>query len=246
MPDYLDRNMYHMTHVRNLRNILHSGALLSQKELERRGLSPVSIANPEVQGLRDRIFVWDFAKKKYRPLHSYVPFYFTTDTPMLRYQRRQGILSDIIIFEVSRAYIGQEVLFTDGNASNQQLSKFYGEIVRIIPATASSGHCQREYKPRGPYGTNVNCSDFYADVMFLDRVRWDVIEGRCFIDDVEEYKRLKHAEVLAPDRFPLDEMLSICVSTHDMANIVRSIFAEMELSELDFDLPIVYKPRLFR
>jgi ssDNA thymidine ADP-ribosyltransferase DarT-like protein len=161
----------------------------------------------------------------------------------------RGIQNNIIIFEVSRAYIGsidQRVLFTDGNASNQQLSKSAEEKVDIVPATTSNDSCRRNYLPDGrPHGTNTKCSDFYADVAFLDRVSWDVIDGHFFVKDREEYKRVKHAEVLTPDRFPLDEMLNICVSTEDMVDTVRTLFVDLGLTEEDFHLPIVYKPGLF-
>ena len=170
--DYLDGCMYHMSHFNNLRSILKSGSLLSQQELDSKKIKSHSIANSEVQNLRRRIHVWDFSEKRYRSLHSYVPFYFTTRTPMLRNQRDSGMKDKIIIFEVSRAYLEDEkVLFTDGNASNQQLSKSGGEEVRIIPATVSSSTCHRKYLPDGlPYGTNPHRSDFYRDVVFLDRI----------------------------------------------------------------------------
>lgn len=249
MPDILDGYMYHMSHIENLREILNARALLSQKELESRKINPRSIANQEVQDLRKRIYVQDPSTGQCRPLHSYVPFYFTTHTPMFRNQRERGIQNDIVIFEISRGYIGtidQSVLFTDGNASNQQLSRNYGETVYITPATVSKGPCIRKYLPDGrPYGTNPRRSDFYADGAFLDRINWDVIEGNVFVEDREEYKRLKHAEALSLDRFPLDEMLSICVSTNEVGNVVRAIFADLELTEADFDLPIVCRPALF-
>jgi hypothetical protein len=244
--DYLDGFMYHMSHLENLPSILKSGALLSQEELDKGKIRSHSIANREVQNLRRRIYVWDFSEKRYRPLHSYVPFYFTTNTPMLRNQRDSDIQHEIIIFEVNRAYIASPgVLFTDGNASNQQLSKSSGEQVHIIPATAAMNICRREYLPGGqPYGTNSSRSDFYHDVVFLDRVNWAVINRLQYVD-FEEYKRVVHAEVLVPDRFPLDEMQSICVSTKGMVDTVRAIFSDAGLSEDDFDLPIVYRSDIF-
>ncbi|MEO8953119.1 MAG: DUF4433 domain-containing protein [Ktedonobacteraceae bacterium] len=246
---YLDGYVYHMTHFENLRDILKSSALLSQQELDKKGIRSRSIANQEVQNLRRRIYVWSIPEKRYRPLHSYVPFYFTPYTPMFRNQRDIGIHNDIIIFEVSRAFIGsidQSVIFTDGNASNQQLSKSAGEKVQIVPGTASSNICRRRYFPDDqPLGTNTNRSDFYADTALLDHVNWDVINGRFFVEDKEEYKRLKHAEVLVPDRFPLDEMLTICVSTEIMVARVKKVFAELGLTEQSFDLPVVHKPNLF-
>lgn len=246
---YLNGYMYHMTHFDNLRDIITAGAVLSQHELEKKGIKSRSIANQEVQNLRKRIYVWCLPENRFRPLHSYVPFYFTTRTPMFRNQRDNGIQNDLIIFEISRAYIGsldRSVIFTDGNASNQQLSKSAGEIVQIMPATAASNVCRRRYLPSGqPLGTNINRSDFYADPALLDRVSWDVIDGHIFVEDKEEYKRLKHAEVLAPDRFPLDEMLNICVSSDYMVEAVKAVFAEYGLTEATFDLPIIRKSNLF-
>jgi hypothetical protein len=234
-----------MSHFENLRNILRTGALLSQEELESKKIKPRSIANEEVQNLRKRVYVWDFSEKRYRSLHSYVPFYFTTRTPMLRNQRDSGIQNKIVIFEVSRAFLtDQRVLFTDGNASMQQLSKSAGEEVRIIPATVSRDTCQRQYLPDGrPYGTNPNRSDFYRDVVFLDRVNWDVI-NRLHSVDFEVYKRVTHAEILVPDRFPLDEMLSIAVSTNEMVAAINALFAELGIVQQG-DPPVVSKPGLF-
>lgn len=220
--------------------------MLSQQELERRNIQARSIANIEVQELRKRIYVWDIVEKQYRALHSYVPFYFTTRTPMFRNQR--GIEDDIVFFEVSAGYIAtidHTVLFTDGNASNQQLSKYLGEKVYIKPATSTDPLCSRKYVPNGPYGTSIKRSDFYANEAFLDRVRWNVIDGHTFVDDREEYIRVKHAEVLAPDRFPLDEMLCICVRTPGMIEIVENIFSKCGVTADDFDLSIVCKPNLF-
>jgi ssDNA thymidine ADP-ribosyltransferase, DarT len=220
----------------------------SQRELDHRGVISHSIANQEVQSLRKRIYIWDFDEKRFRPLHSYVPFYFTPRTPMFRNQRNNGIQNDIVIFEVSRDYIGSGgIVFTDGNASNQQLSKAFGEEVYIVPATTSSGSCHRTYKPKGPYGKNPNRSDFYTDPAFLDRINWDVINGNLFIEDREEYKRLKHAEVLCPDRFPLDEMLNVYVSTVDMLKVVRHLFVEFGHPEHEdlYDLHLVCRPDLF-
>jgi ssDNA thymidine ADP-ribosyltransferase, DarT len=76
--NYLDGFIYHMVHVNNIHNIFSQKALLSQKLLRQRKIDPQSIAINSVQGLRDRIFAWDFYEQRYRNLHSYVPFYLGT------------------------------------------------------------------------------------------------------------------------------------------------------------------------
>ena len=91
---------------------------------------------------------------------------------------------------------------------------------------------------------------FYASwLLFTSRcairgINWAVINHLDSVD-FEEYKRIMHAEVLVPDNFPLDEMLSISVSSKEMVETVRALFAELGLTEDEFDLPIVYKPNLF-
>src|SRR2546428_2236740 len=116
-----------MVHFDNLQHIFWRRALLSKEKVLQEEIVYHSIAYENVQSLRDRIFVWSYVEHKFRPLHSYVPFYFATRTPMLYVQHKRGIQKEIAIFEVSRSIVREQgVLFTDGNASNQQLSVHRG------------------------------------------------------------------------------------------------------------------------
>jgi hypothetical protein len=144
----------------------------------------------------------------------------------VQYTRR--IQDQIGIFEVSRAILKEPgVVFTDGNASNQQLSKFGREKVGIRPATLLEPHCQRKYYPYGPLGSNRNRSNFYANTAFLDQLDWDVINDRWFDDD--EKKRIKHAEVLVPDLLPLARITGIFVRSRDMVGAVNALIEECGL-----------------
>ena len=202
--DYLVGSIYHMVHFNNLQNIFQRRALLSKERIIQERISYQSIANDEVQNLRSRIFVNDISTQKYRPLHSYVPFYFATRTPMLKNKYDEGVQDSIVILEASRSILrNQGVLFTDGNATLQQLSKFGSEKVYIAPATITQPSCRRVYHPDGPWGTNKNHSEFYADVAFLGQLNWDGINRSRYIEDVNEYTRVRSAEVLVPDKFPL-------------------------------------------
>jgi ssDNA thymidine ADP-ribosyltransferase, DarT len=226
--DYLSGTIYHMIHFDNLQSIFQRRALLSKAGVAEEAISYQSIAYEEVQNLRDRIFVWDVLKRQFRSLHSYVPFYFATHTPMLFVQHKKGIQNEIVILEVSRLILkNQGVLFTDGNASNQQLSRYTSEVVDIVPATSLKGTCRRRYRPSGPKGSNVNCTEFYSDIMFLDRLKWDIINDRWFIDD--ERKRIKHAEVLVPDILPLGQIKGISARTQIMVQAVNKLIAKNEL-----------------
>src|SRR5216683_1076070 len=193
--DYLVGSIYHMVHFNNLQNIFQRRALLSKERIIQERISFQSIANDEVQNLRSRIFVKDISTQKYRPLHSYVPFYFATHTPMLKNKYDEGIQDSIVILEASRSILrNQGVLFTDGNATLQQLSKYGSEKVYITPATITHPSCRRFYHPDGPYGSNINTSSFYAGITFLEKLDWNAINGRSYVWG--EKKRMRQAELL--------------------------------------------------
>ncbi|SRR6266487_958457 len=229
--NYLDGYIYHMVHFGNLRNIFHRRAILSKDKMLQEKIPYHSLAYEEVQTLRDRIFVRVSLESRYRPLHSYVPFYFATHTPMLHVQYRKGVQNEIIVLEVSRSLLKERgVLFTDGNASNQQLAKHGREQVIITPATVLDNACRRRYLPGGPYGTNQSCSDFYSDVSFLDHLDWDGINHIRRIDPLEEYLRVRHAEVLVPDLLPLGRVEGIYARMRDMVQAVNTLIEESGLS----------------
>lgn len=228
--DYLAGYIYHMIHINNLHSILQQGAISSKERVSQQQISYRSIAYDSVQKLRDRVFVFDFVKKTFRSIHSYVPFYFATRTPMLYVQYQNGIQDKIAILEVERAILKEPgVLFTDGNASNQQLSIYSKEIVRIMPATVEQDTCRRRYYPGGPYGSNASCTNFYADVTFLDRLNWEIINGRYFTGN--ERKRIKQSEVLIPDSVSLKWIKGIAVSSQSMAQSVNALINRCGLSQ---------------
>ncbi len=229
--DHLSGYIYHMVHVNNLSSIFRQGALLSKEMLSQKGIDPHSIAYESVQDLRDRIFIWDVSRQRYRSLHNYVPFYFCKHPPMLYVQRNAGIQNQIVFFVISRAILkDQGVLFTDGNASTQQLSRKGGERAGIVPATNNSP-CQRRYRPGGPCGTNESRSNFYSDVTFLEDLDWAVINGIRRIESLEEHKRIRSAEVLVPDSLALTKVQCIAVNTERMVQVVKTIATEYGLPE---------------
>lgn len=240
--NYLDGYVYHMVHFDNLHNIFLRRALLSKQKILQEQISYRSIAFEDVQGLRDRVFIWSYIEQKFRRLHSYVPFYFATHTPMLYVQYRRDVQEQIVIFEVNRSIVSEQgILFTDGNASNQQLAKHKAEVVDIMPATVLQGPCRRRYRPRGPLGTNLNVSHVYSDISFLTSLNWNVINNRRYSNDEE--KRIKHAEVLVPDMVPLGKILGMSVSTQTMMNRVNTLIIE---DGLEGRIPFAtFKPDLF-
>lgn len=225
--NYLDGFIYHMVHVDNLRSIFLCKALLSQEMLKRERIEPRSIAEPSVQKLRDRIFIWDFYDRKLRNLHSYVPFYFSTCSPMLYVQHNAGIQNELVMFKVPRSILeNQGVIFTDGNATKQRLSQGGSQKVYIMPAGINVDYCAREYKPTDPQGASRLISDFYCDVKFLDTFDWKGINNQRHFDDWEESKRVRSAEVLIPDSLPITEIHTIAVATTAMIVVVNAIIDE--------------------
>ncbi len=221
--DYLNGNVYHMTHIKNLRSILQEEALYSKRKIWERAITMTSIANEHVQYLRERIFIHSKESKQNLTLHDFVPFYFATRTSMLRSEDESGLMEAILIFEFDRKSILREpgVLFTDGNASNQLLTRNGGEYVLIEPASVFSGQCIRKYIPSGPHGTSDHLSNFYADQYFLDQLNWNVINNRR--TGVGDARRQKQAEVLVPNSVSLKWLRRIVVSTQRTAGIVCEI-----------------------
>lgn len=162
---YLNGYIYHMVHLETFRSILKRRAILSKEMVLQEGIVYRSVAFEEVQSLRDRIYLWDSSEQRYRPLHSYVPFYFSVLTPMLYVQYKNQIQDDIVILEVSRVIMHDRgVMFTDGNAANQRLGKYSSEEVYIKPVTSANALCSRLYSSQVPCGSNRDCSNIYADL----------------------------------------------------------------------------------
>lgn len=240
---YLKGNLYHMTHFNNIPSILYRRAILSKELVKQEKISYKSIAYENVQNRRDRIFVWDRTKGEYRTLHSYVPFYFNTSTPMLYIQYMNRLQNKIVFFEIDRAIVKESgTIFTDGNATNQQLSDHMHEKVDIIPASSAEDTCYRKYRPDNkPYGTNANRSNFYCDSDCLKYLKWNIINDRWFND--EEKKRIKHAEVLIPDLVPLGKIRGIAVQNSQVEQDINKLIDKHGLMNR---IPYaICKPNLF-
>ena len=242
--DQLDGFIYHMVHIANLSNIFQRQALLSQEIQRREGIVPRSIAYNSVQNKRRRIFIRDGHTDKYRSLHSYVPFYFSTHPPMLYVQHNAGRSGELVIFKVARSMLSnQGVVFTDGNATNQQLSQNGTESVYITPAANFGDSCIRKYHPDGPRGTNSCTSNFYCDIQFLNNFDWRGINDERYIEDWEESKRVRSAEVLVPDKVPIMKIRGIAVGAAKMREVVNSVIYKCGV--MNFVPQATYEPTLF-
>ncbi len=113
--DYLESHgidyLYHMTYIDNLASIIQNG-VLSHNEAYRKGLIEADISDPNVQDIRANT-VDPFYD---RPLHDYVPLYFSPRNPML--YRRREIQENIVILGLDPRLLSEpNIIFTDGNAA---------------------------------------------------------------------------------------------------------------------------------
>jgi|SRR5579875_146477 len=233
MPTYLDGYIYHMVHVKNLRSIFQQRVLLSKNMLRKRRIGYISIANEQIQNLRDRIRIQVFPDRQSFNLHSYVPFYFTSHTPMLSAIRNKVPLEQIAFLEVPRSILTKQgVIFTDGNATCQQLSMSGTEIVLITPASLHSPRCKRYYIPHGPYGTGESTSDFYSDITFLEKLNWRAIEGGYTGIGLDERRRIRCAEVLIPDAVPVSFIKHVIIYNAQVAQEVKADLARLNFKTI--------------
>ena len=226
---HLEGYVYHMMHFETLKNVLRTRSFLSKKGVFAKNFATRSIANGEVQGLRDRVYIRDMSKSEWRSLHSYVPFYFAERTPMLYKQYKEGLQDEIVFLEVNRSIINNlGVLFTDGNAAIQRLAKFKTKYVLITPATLVQPACERRHFPPDSQGENRAYSDVYSGANFLEKLNWEGIMDHNWGGD-QEKKRIKHAEVLVPDMVPLAKIECISTLTPEKANEVNVLIKQCGL-----------------
>jgi ssDNA thymidine ADP-ribosyltransferase, DarT len=130
--NYLERHgidyLYHMTYIDNFASIIQNG-LLSHNEAYRQGLIEADISDPNVQDIRANT-VDPFYD---RPLHDYVPLYFSPRNPML--YRRREIQEDIIILGLDPRLLSEpDIIFTDGNAAASETFFYTGiSMLKQLP-----------------------------------------------------------------------------------------------------------------
>ena len=115
----IERNIkyiYHMTHIKNLQNILKDGLLAHNNSSV-----TVRIDNKSVNERRN------FKEPIYnKNVHNYVPFYFNPRNPMLYVQKDQQEKIIILLFN-KKLIFKNNSLFTDGNASVRG-TKFFNKL----------------------------------------------------------------------------------------------------------------------
>ena len=125
--------IYHITHIRNLSNIIKDDGVWGGAESIKRNIQPIEIAYTEIKERRTR------RKINIPPggvLAEYVPFYFCNRSPMLytihkgnvpAYRNGQANILHLVSSAEAVAQAKLPFVFTDGHAV-VQISLFYNEL----------------------------------------------------------------------------------------------------------------------
>jgi hypothetical protein len=189
--------IYHITHLRNIPNIIKDGGLWCDQVVMQRKLAYVSIAHQHIKDRRAQKSVPGMPGSK---LADYVPFYFAPRSPMLYVISKGGVAGysggqQPILHLVSSAEAiqaaGLTFTFTDGHAE-MDISRFFTEL------------------------RDLNKIDW--DVM-QSRQWADTLEDG-------DRKRRRQAEFLVQRFFPLNLIERIGVINHTLRLQVTALFPD--------------------
>ena len=162
--------LYHLTHIANLQSIWRLG-LLSRNRAHSQ-TRPTDIADPEVIAIRSRRR--DTVCN--RPLHDYVPLYFTPTNPMLYKCQKKASQSELAILCLSKdVLLFDEAVFTDGNAASRD-TQFFGDYRRLDQL---DWECIRAlYWSNFPSGKRKRCAEVLVpDELNLERLYCVVVSN---------------------------------------------------------------------
>jgi ssDNA thymidine ADP-ribosyltransferase, DarT len=211
--------IHHITHIENLPTILREGALLCDREAQRRGLCSRSIAYDTIKQRRS---VHPVKKLLSGPvaaggvLADYVPFYFANRSPMLL-----------------AIHKGQVTAYQGGQSNIVYMVSSVEMVVRSKRVWCfTDGHALE------------GVTEFFDQFEELSKVDWAAVEtwkwgGKWLLND-PDIKRRKQAEFLVHERFPLQLIERIGVENRTMADKARAI-----LSEAEQNLHVTVEPRWY-
>lgn len=128
--------IYHITHIRNLPNIMKDSGLWCDAEAVKRNIQPVEIAFEKIKEQRTRRLV---PASPGGVLSEYVPFYFCNRSPMLytiqmgnvpAYQDGQANILHLVSSAEAVAQADLPFVFSDGHAV-KQFSLFYNDLKEL-------------------------------------------------------------------------------------------------------------------
>lgn len=174
LENYRINYLYYLLPVDNMESVCRRG-LLSHNSVRQQGLAHRDIADQQVNNRRAGKEVFG------RPLHDYVPLYFTPKNPML--YRRREMQEDIVILCLDKNLIFRDgAIFTDGNAASIRTA-FYDDIRYI---SMLDWTCIRAVRWNGiPDGTRKRCAEVLVpnQVPFND-IQRIVVKGQRALSEV--------------------------------------------------------------
>ena len=180
--------IYHITHIRNLPNIIRDGGLWCDHIVSDRNLAHVSIAH---QHIKDRRSAKQVPCSAGGTLANYVPFYFAPRSPML--------------YAISRGYVQG---YNDGQGPILHLVSSIEAVQRNnLPFAFTDGHAEMDISR---FFVNLEDLD-QIDWRIMEETIW-----RDTLQDGDR-KRRRQAEFLVHHFFPLDLIEEIGVMNKTVA-----------------------------
>jgi hypothetical protein len=203
--------IYHITHIRNLPNVLKDGGLWCDHIVSERNLAFVSIAH---QHIKDRRAAKQVTCPPGGMLADYVPFYFAPRSPMLYAIHRgnvegyQGGQKAILHLETSAEQVAQRglsIVFTDGHAE-MDISTFFTDLNNL-----------------NKVDWNIMQTTYWSDTL-----------------QDNDRKRRRQAEFLVHNFFPLELINRIGVFNKEMVTQVNGLLQPLIQKPIVQVLPTWY------
>jgi hypothetical protein len=178
------RELFYITHVKNLKSILHNG-ILSHNRIEQSGIPYERIYNKEVVSRRQNI-----TAPNGKNLWSFANVYFQARNPMLYTVLRNNPLNEIAVVGIDRSIIDHEgVFFANGNAAHSQ-TEIFPESARktILPKIIEQ--IDREYWNE----VDGSKRTIMAECLIPDEIPSQYIREVYFANHVAKYQAEKLVE----------------------------------------------------
>ncbi|HNZ53820.1 MAG TPA: DUF4433 domain-containing protein [bacterium] len=198
--------LFHITHVDNLYAIIKSGGLWCDRERIIQGFSSANIAH---KPLKDRRMATKVPLYLPKTLGDFVPFYFTTRSPML-FSVHTGSVDD--------CSYGQE------------------SIIYLITTTENLTTCQRNWCFTDGHAVEA-ISEFYNNLNDMDKVDWNLINDWSWHNTLEDSdrKRRKQAEFLVEKSVPFSAFIEISVINEEMERKIHKI---LEMAKINLAVSV--------
>lgn len=166
-----------MTSINNLENIIYQDGLLCKNKIAANIVQYEDIANHDVQDKRSQTLV------PFSPggnLHSYVPFYFWGQTPMLLVnQHRQNEIIFFVTHTKTIAKVGLPFVFTDRHAV-VSYARFYNELDELKNLDWETIKLRYWKNTSDDPGRREKKQ---AEFLIYNKLPWEQIYGIAVIDD---------------------------------------------------------------